>query len=172
MDLRMPGMGGIDGTHAVRERAVPVRVVVLSMIAEERIVRRALAAGAAGYLPKTATDADLVGALRAVAAAGRYLHPSLADDLARPPPPDPNNPNTGPEFGVARLVALGNTTAVVGASLEIAPRAVEHIRAAALGKLGARTRAELMSAFLLSGRLGEGAVSPLPSPIPARSPPG
>ena len=170
MDVRMPGMGGIDGTHAVRERGAPVRVLVLSMVAEGRIVRRALRAGADGYIPKTAEAGDLVGAVRAVAAAERHLHPSLPEELARPEPPDPLDALTAHEFAVVRLVALGHTTAEVGASLGSGPRAVEHIRAAALAKLGARTRAELVSAFLQSGRLVDRDVSP--SPAPARSPAG
>jgi DNA-binding NarL/FixJ family response regulator len=172
MDVRMPGMGGIDGTHAVRERAAPVRVLVLSMIADGRVVRRALQAGAHGYVPKTAEADDLVTAVRLVATAQRHVHPSLADELARAEPPDPLDALTAHEFAVARLVALGHTTAEVGASLGTGPRAVEHVRAAALAKLGAHTRAELVSAFLRSGRLVDGAVSPDPSPFLARSPHG
>lgn len=172
MDVRMPGMGGIDGTHAVRERTAPVRVLVLSMVAEGRVVRRALQAGADGYVPKTAQAGELVDAVRVVAAGRHHLHPSLAGDLAPPEPPDPLDALTPHEFAVARLVALGHTTAEVGAFLGAGPRAVEHVRAAAFAKLGARTRAELVSAFIQSGRLVDGAVSPAPSPAPARSPPG
>jgi two-component system response regulator NreC len=172
MDLRMPGLGGIDGTLAVKERAVATRVLVLSMVGDPRDVRRALAAGADGYVPKSATASDLVDAVRAVADGGHHLHPSLADALGRAVPPDPLDALTPHEFAVARLVALGHTTAEIGEGLGTGPRAVEHVRAAALGKLGARTRAELVSALLRAGRLtadGDGAT---PSPAPVRSPPG
>jgi two-component system response regulator NreC len=170
MDLRMPGLGGIDGTLAVKERAVTMRVLVFSMVGDERQVRRALAAGADGYVPKSAPAADLVAAIRAVAAGERHLHPSLADILARPMPSDPLDTLTPLEYEVARLVALGHTTAAIAERLGNGPRGVEHVRAAALDKLGARTRAELVSAFIHAGRFpadGDGAI---PYPAPARSP--
>jgi DNA-binding NarL/FixJ family response regulator len=172
MDLRMPGLGGIDGTLAIRERAVATAVLVFSVAGDARDVRRALAVGADGYVPKSAPAEDLVAAIRAVAAGDRHVHASLAGTLARPAPADPIDALTPLELQVARLVALGHTTAEIGARLGSGPRGVEHIRAAALGKLGARTRAELVSAFIAAGRFPGGDDVPTPSPAPARSPPG
>ena len=172
MDLRMPGIGGIDGTLAVKERAGAMRVLVFSMVGDGREVRRALAAGADGYVPKSAPAADLVAAIRAVAAGDQHVHHTLADALARPAPADPLDALTPLEFEVARLVALGHTTAEVAARLGNGPRAVEHVRATALDKLGARTRAELVTAFLHTGRFAAGGDGVSPFPDPARSPPG
>ncbi|MGE0028105.1 MAG: response regulator [Thermoleophilia bacterium] len=170
MDVRMPGIGGVDGTLAVKELAPRVRVVVLSMLTDDATVRRAMAAGADGYVPKTATDDDLVAAVRAVHAGGRAVHASLAALLERPAPPDPLETLTPNELAVARLVALGHTTAEIGAQLGSGPRAVEHARATALDKLGARSRAELVSAFRDAGRFGSGALAVSPSRAPVRSP--
>ena len=172
MDLRMPGLGGIDGTLAVKERAVAMRVLMFSMVGDGRDVRRALAAGADGYVPKSAPAADLVAAIRAVAAGDRHVHHTLAEALGRPVPADPLDALTPLEFEVARLVALGHTTVEVAARLGNGPRAVEHVRAAALDKLGARTRAELVTAFLHAGRFALGGDRAIPCPDPARSPPG
>lgn len=169
MDVRMPGLGGIDGTLAVKELFPGLRVLVLSMLDDDATVRRAMAAGADGYVPKTATDDDLVAAIRTVHAGGRAVHPSLAAPLDRSAPPDPLGTLTPNEFAVARLVALGHTTAEIGAQLGAGPRAVEHARATALDKLGARTRAELVSAFRDAGRFGSGAPAVRTSPAPARS---
>ena len=172
MDVRMPGLGGIDGTLAVKELAPVTRVLVLSMVVEEMTVRRAMAAGADGYVPKTATEDDLVRAIRAVRAGERAVHASLDDILERAAPPDPLDALTPHELEVARLVALGYTTAEIGAQLGTGLRAVEHARAVALDKLGARTRAELVTAFREAGRFGRGALTVSPSPAPARSPSG
>ncbi len=172
MDVRMPGLGGIDGTLAVKELAPGTGVLVLSMLADEATVRRAMAAGADGYVPKTATDDELLAALRAVAAGERAVHASLGDALERPAPPDPLDTLSPNELEVARLVALGYTTAEIGAQLGTSLRAVEHARAVALGKLGAHTRAELVAAFREAGRFGRGALTVSPSPAPVRSPSG
>ena len=172
MDVRMPGLGGIDGTLGVKELAPGTRVLVLSMLVDEATVRRAMAAGADGYVPKTATEDDVVRAIRAVRAGERVIDASLGDILERPAPPDPLDALTPHELEVARLVALGHTTAEIGAQLGTGPRTVEHARAVALDKLGARTRAELVSAFRQAGRFGRGALAVSPSRDPARSPRG
>jgi DNA-binding NarL/FixJ family response regulator len=170
MDVRMPGLGGIDGTLAVKELTPGTRVLVLSMLADEDTVRRAMAAGADGYVPKTATGDDLVDAIRAVAAGGRAVHASLGDVLARPAPAERLDALTPGELEVARLVALGHTTAEIAAQLGTGRRVVEHARAVALGKLGARTRAELVAAFRDAGRFGSGPLA-VSGPSGPSSPP-
>ena len=172
MDVRMPGLGGIDGTLAVKELAPGTRVLVLSMLVDEATVRRAMAAGA--HRPDRADHVVLGRRLRdvPVGAGERVIDASLGDILERPAPPDPLDALTPHELEVARLVALGHTTAEIGAQLGTGPRTVEHARAVALDKLGARTRAELVSSFRQAGRFGRGALAVSPSRDPARSPRG
>ena len=80
-DLRMPGMSGIALTEALRRRADPPRVLVLTTFREDPDVRRVLLAGADGYLLKSAAPRDLVDAVRRVAAGETWLDPAVAGHL-------------------------------------------------------------------------------------------
>src|SRR3954447_24433164 len=79
MDLSMPELNGADATRAILERDPKCRVIVLSMYAEREYVRRALKAGAAGYVVKRSAAKEVVEAIRAVYAGQRYLSPRIAD---------------------------------------------------------------------------------------------
>ncbi|RKQ83812.1 response regulator [Brockia lithotrophica] len=78
MDINMPEMNGIEATRKIRALQLPTRVIVLSIHDDEEYVRRALLAGADGYLLKEIDAQTLVSAVRAVHAGGAYLHPRLA----------------------------------------------------------------------------------------------
>lgn len=79
VDLMMPGLSGLEVTRRVAQRRRGTRVIVLSMYAGEAFVLEALRNGAAGYVLKDSSTADLVRAVRAVAAGQRYLSPPLSD---------------------------------------------------------------------------------------------
>ena len=79
MDLSMPELNGADATRAILERDPRCRVIVLSMYAQREYVRRALKAGAAGYVVKRSAAKEVVEAIRAVHAGQRYLSPRVAD---------------------------------------------------------------------------------------------
>src|SRR5438552_18529101 len=79
MDLSMPEVNGADSTRAILEQDAEARVIVLSMYAEREYVRRALKAGAAGYVVKRSAAKEVVDAIRAVHAGQRYLSPRVAD---------------------------------------------------------------------------------------------
>src|ERR671933_1275903 len=79
MDLSMPELNGADATRAIVENDPKCRVIVLSMYAEREYVRRALRAGAVGYVVKRSAAKELVDAIRAVHAGQRYLSPRIAD---------------------------------------------------------------------------------------------
>src|SRR5688500_12564553 len=79
MDLSMPELNGADATRAILQRDPKCRVIVLSMYAQREYVRRALKAGAAGYVVKRSAAQAGVEAIRAVYAGQRYLSPPLAD---------------------------------------------------------------------------------------------
>jgi DNA-binding NarL/FixJ family response regulator len=79
MDLSMPELNGADATRAILERDPRCRVIVLSMYAEREYVRRALKAGAAGYVVKRSAAKEVVEAIRAVYAGQRYLSARIAD---------------------------------------------------------------------------------------------
>lgn len=81
LDLRMEGMGGLDTIRALSQRHPTVRVVVLTMHDDTSLLRRAVEAGARGYVLKGSTRDEVIGALRAVTAGGSYVDPRLTQEL-------------------------------------------------------------------------------------------
>ena len=156
LDLQMPGIGGLEGVRRITDRRPGVRVLVLSMHDEADDVRRAFAAGADGYLVKTAADEELVRALRAVSAGERYLHPSLGAKLAQPAsasgPVDELSPR---EREVLRLLALGYTNQEIAQELVVSVRTVESHRAHVMAKLRAESRAAMVRHALDAGLLDQ-----------------
>jgi two-component system invasion response regulator UvrY len=82
LDLTMPGADGLDVLKELKREHPQVPVIILTMHSEDQFAIRALKAGAAGYLTKESAPDELVGAIRKVAAGGRYISPWLAEKLA------------------------------------------------------------------------------------------
>jgi two-component system response regulator NreC len=152
LDLNMPGrLDGFETIAAVRAQAPATSVVVLTMQEDPGFARRALAAGATGYVLKEAADADLVEAVRTVIAGGRYVTPRLGAALgAGPASPDDL---TGRELEILRLIALGHTNVEISEQLYLSVRTVESHRAHIQQKLRRSTRAELVRYALDRGLL-------------------
>jgi two-component system response regulator NreC len=159
MDVVMPGASGIEATTAVLKEAPEAKVLVLSMQDDPRYVREAFSAGASGYVLKEGADAELVEAVREVAAGGRYVHPELgarlvsaeADELARADA----DPLSEREREVLRLLALGHTNQEIAKMLYLSVRTVETHRAHIMQKLRLETRAELVRHAIDQGLLEE-----------------
>jgi two-component system response regulator NreC len=122
-------------------------------------VREAFAAGASGYVLKEAADAELVAAVREVAAGQRYVHPTLgarlvaaeADERARLE----EDPLSEREHEILRLLALGHTNQEIASQLYLSVRTVETHRAHIMQKLRISTRAELVRYALERGVLDQ-----------------
>lgn len=156
LDLQMPGIGGLEGAPMIKERRPDVKILVLSMHDEADDIRRAFAAGADGYLIKTAADEELTRALRAVAAGERYLHPSLGAKLAQPTAPSGPVDELSPrEREVLRLLALGYTNQEIARELVVSVRTVESHRAHVMTKLRADSRAAMVRHALDAGLLDQ-----------------
>jgi len=82
LDVVMPGRSGLEAAPEIRQAAPKAQILVLSMQDDPSYVREAFASGASGYLLKEAADAELVAAVREVAAGRRYVHPTLGARLA------------------------------------------------------------------------------------------
>jgi two-component system response regulator NreC len=156
LDVEMPGMGGLEGAAQLREAHPDLAILVLSMHSETDDVRRAFAAGANGYVLKTAADEQLVQAVRAVHSGERYLHPALGAALAQPPqsrgPVDALSPR---EREVLRLLALGYTNQEMAEMLVVSVRTVESHRAHVMTKLRAGSRAAMVRHALEAGLLDD-----------------
>lgn len=137
LDLSMPGAGGVEAVRRAGELDPPVAVLVLSMHAAAEYVRPALRAGARGYLVKGAGLDDLVRALRAVAAGGRFLGPEAQQVVARGLPDDTDELDrlTPREREVLQLVAEGRTNREIARSLGVAPKTVDAHRTRLMQKL-------------------------------------
>src|SRR5581483_7797711 len=149
LDVVMPERSGIDGIPALRQAFPAARILVLSMEDNPGYVRKALAAGASGYVLKEAVDTE-------VAAGGRYLQPELgarlvaAEAARRPAKEGPLSPR---EREVLRLIALGHTNPEIAAKLHISVRTAETHRASIMQKLALQTRAEIVHFAIAEGLL-------------------
>ncbi|MGI9098113.1 MAG: response regulator [Solirubrobacteraceae bacterium] len=159
LDLNMPGeQSSLEALPGVTERSPATRTVILTMQEDPEYARRALRAGALGYVLKEAADTELVEAVRRAADGGTYLNPALGARLATTPehPVGPPDNLSDREAGVLRLIALGHTNAEIAENLFLSVRTVETHRAHIQQKLGRSTRAELVRYALDHGLL-EGA---------------
>jgi two-component system response regulator NreC len=159
LDLNMPGaLSSLEAIPQVAAASPDTRVVILTMQEEPEAARRALRAGAAGYVLKDAGDEELVAAIKHVASGGTYLNPSVGAALAAAPPAPSGPPDdlTEREVQVLRLIALGHTNAEVGAELHLSMRTVEAHRSRIQQKLKRSSRAELVRYALDHGLLTDG----------------
>jgi len=155
MDLSMPELNGADATRAVLEHDPKCRVIVLSMYAEREYVRRALKAGAAGYVVKRSAAKEVVDAIRAVHAGQRYLSPRVADvvidDYAGDGKGDLLEKLSAREREVLQLLAEGRTGAEIATRLALSQKTVETYRARLVEKLGIRDVAGLVKFAIQRG---------------------
>jgi DNA-binding NarL/FixJ family response regulator len=141
MDMSMPELNGADATRAIVQQTPQCRVIVLSMYAEREYVRRALQAGAMGYVVKRSAAKELVDAIRAVHAGQRYLSPRVADVMIEAGADDKDDPLAKlsmREREVLQLLAEGNTGAEIAQRLSLSQKTVETYRARLVEKLGIR----------------------------------
>jgi DNA-binding NarL/FixJ family response regulator len=83
MDLKMPGVSGLEATRELTQRAIPTRVLVLSVSAEDTDVTEAVLAGASGYVLKELPVEEVIAAIRAAASGSSHLSPAIAMLLTR-----------------------------------------------------------------------------------------
>ena len=141
MDMSMPELNGADATRAILQNDPACRVIVLSMYAEREYVRRALKAGAMGYVVKRSAAKELVDAIRAVHAGQRYLSPRVADVVIEAGADDKDDllaKLSMREREVLQLLAEGNTGAEIAQRLSLSQKTVETYRARLVEKLGIR----------------------------------
>ena len=162
MDVRMPVMDGLQATRQILSAAGPARprVLMLTTFDLDEYVYEALRAGASGFLLKDATAAELIHAVRVIAAGDALLAPSvtrrLIADFARQPPPGPAFPPTlaaltQRETEVLRLIAHGLSNTEISNTLVIAEQTTKTHVGRILAKLGLRDRTQAVVAAYESG---------------------
>jgi len=154
LDLLMPRRNGFDAIPEINRVAPDARVIVVSSQTAASSVRRALTAGAAGYLPKRASDRELVAAIQQVSSGSRYVDPELGATLVVDSAASALEDLSERERDVLQLLALGYTNQEIGKKLFISVRTVDTHRAHIMRKLRLETRAELVLFALAHGLIG------------------
>ncbi len=147
MDITLPGSSGIEVMRRMLGRDPATRVLIFSMHEDAVFARRALQAGARGYLPKSCAPAEMVEAVRTVANDGHYLPPAMAHKLALgalgAAQADAQQ-LTVREAEVLRLLAEGRSVREIAAALELTPKTVANHQTFIKQKLGAGTAIQLL----------------------------
>jgi two-component system invasion response regulator UvrY len=147
LDVSMHGRSGLDVLKEIRASTSKVPVLVLSGHPEEQYAVRVLKAGAAGYLVKEGAPQELCRAVRRILSGGKYITPSLAEQLAtqiqsssRPA----HEALSNREYQVMLLIAAGKAPKVIGDELSLSVKTVGTYRTRILEKLTLKNNAELM----------------------------
>jgi two-component system response regulator DesR len=138
LDVEMPGMDGIEATAAVRAAFPDVRVLIVTTFGRPGFLRRALQAGAGGFVVKDTPAAQLADAVRRVHAGLRVVDPALATDSLVAG----ESPLTARETDVLRAARDGSSVASIAKRLFLSEGTVRNHLSAAIGKTGAANRAE------------------------------
>jgi two-component system invasion response regulator UvrY len=148
LDVAMPGRGGLETARELKRRMPRVRVLMLTMVAEDHLAMRSLREGADGYMNKSADTALLLAAIRKLHSGGKYVSPELGERLAMAL-------GTGPggtaqevlsvrELEILRLVGMGSTVREIAGQLHLSVKTVGTYQARMRDKLQLRTQAELI----------------------------
>jgi DNA-binding NarL/FixJ family response regulator len=159
MDISMPGMNGLVATRALKQRQPNVAIVTLTRHGDDAYVQELLRAGVSGYVLKQSAPTELLQAIRAAAAGGRYLDSTLtarvtarlfgrADKVNKPAAT-----LSGREAEVLRLIASGYSNKEIAGRLSLSVKTIEAHKANAMRKLGLRGRIDIVKYAVLQGWL-------------------
>jgi two-component system response regulator NreC len=165
MDITMEGMGGLEATREIRKRVPQAKVLILTIHKSVEYLRRALEAGAAGYVLKQAVDTELTVAIRVVQRGEVFIYPiftrvlleNLSGDIemADRSPSDSYELLSPREKEVLRLVALGYTNRQVADQLYLSVKTVGTYRSRLMAKLNLKSRPALVRYALERGLLND-----------------
>lgn len=149
-DISMPSLNGIDALETLRKDGVEIPVIFLTMHRDVAYARRALEAGAAGYVLKHSAAMELLQALKAALEGGTFVSPALAGKVleAMKEGPagavDPIARLTPRQREILQLLAEGLSAKEIAAKVDISPRTVEFHKYQMMEALGAKSSAELI----------------------------
>jgi DNA-binding NarL/FixJ family response regulator len=162
MDLSMPGLGGSEATERIRRDCPTVKVLALTVHEERLYLSQLLRAGASGYVLKRAAAAELVRAVRTVAAGGTYIDPAMTSTLVETyldvehEAQFQSQTLSQREQEVLVRIARGFSNKEIAAALELSVKTVETYKARMAEKLGLRSRVDIVRYASQKGWLREG----------------
>ena len=149
MDCALPGTGGLAATRQILEKSPETAILMLSMHAEDTLVRQALNAGAKGYILKSAVDMELVAAIHRVMAGEIVLDPQLSPSVALKG--ERNYGLTPRELEILQLIVDGQSNREIAARLKLSANTVAVHRANIMEALGIHKTAELVVYAIRNG---------------------
>jgi two-component system, NarL family, response regulator NreC len=162
MDVSMPEMTGAQATKRLKQFCPDVRVLALTAHEDRGYLRHLLEAGASGFLLKRAATAELIHAIRVVAAGGAYIDPTLAGKVLSSFMRQPSSKNalernelSDREAEVLRQIAWGYSNKEIAAQLNISVKTVETYKVRLTGKLELKGRTEIVRYAVRQGWLQE-----------------
>lgn len=154
LDLNLPGISGLEVIERLKAVDPKARILVLSMHDDPMHVRRALQAGAAGYVTKNARPDEIIEAVRRVNHGGTYVEHSVAEELvflSIKPQVHPLSELSTRELEVLRLLAQGCSLSIIASIIGVSQKTAANSSSRIKAKLGARTTADLISIALRLG---------------------
>jgi two-component system, NarL family, invasion response regulator UvrY len=159
LDINLPGRSGLDVLHALRDEAVPVKVLVVSMFPEDQYAIRSLRGGAYGYVNKGGDPQVIVQAVRTVAQGRKYVTPEIAqmlvESLTSASPGQAHESLSDRELQTLTMIASGKRLSDIASELTLSPKTVSVYRARVLQKLGLANNSELTVYAIRNGLVGE-----------------
>jgi DNA-binding NarL/FixJ family response regulator len=160
MDISMPKLNGLQATEKLKEVCPQVKVLALSRHDDDGYVRELLSAGACGYILKQSAASELIHAIRAVAAAGKYIDPKLTAQMMENYSGRSGGVRgrtkgdlSGRESEVLRLIALGHSNKEIASQLSLSVKTIEVHKANAMRKLNLTSRIDLVRYAIFKGWL-------------------
>lgn len=157
LDLTLPDASGLDVLKGVRQAQPRAPVLILSMHTPDQFARRALSAGASGYLTKDTADEELVAAVTRLLRGGKYFGPQVLEQMVAGMHPDrggrPHERLSDREYQVLRMIGSGRTVSEIAAALDLSTKTISTYRARVLEKMDMRTNAELTHYVVRQGLL-------------------
>ena len=162
LDISMPKLNGLKATQKLNEVCPHVKVLTLSRHADDGYIRELLAAGAWAYVLKQSAPSELIHAIRAVAAGGKYIDPKLTEKVmgsysgrSGALRGEAKDSLSNRESEVLRLIALGYSNKEIAASLDLSVKTIEVHKANAMRKLNMTSRIDLVRYAIFQGWMQE-----------------
>ncbi len=148
LDISLPGRGGLDLIRDLKVLKANLSILVYSMHPEEHFARRVLKLGAAGYLSKEQSPAELVNAVRKLLKGGKYISAAFADqfvmDWAKGSSEKPHENLSDREFQVLRMIANGRSIKDIAGELSLSGKTISTYQSRIMQKMSLRTSADLV----------------------------